>query len=230
MASLRKLLPAALVVLAATGCSDRDVAPMTPQPEPEPGFRLTGYVLLNAVLTEETTKNGAEIVRGLRAVRNATGFRVRLQRPDGSVDSTLTAGGRFVFHAEAPGLYRASCWVSATDTVATTDVVLAGADVVFPDTLEVSRSPGLSTYPNPFGASGMGMEGETVTPQRLQFHILRLDGTPVWSTSYEWPGCACPFHTHWVPVDDAGAPVPHGLYWAVVDRDGARYHSLVFHE
>ncbi len=229
MPSLRSLIPAALILLALCGCSSRATGPAPLQPEP-PGYALTGRVRITAVLTAETTKNGAEIVTGHRVVDDASGVRVWLLRPDGSMDSVLTRQGAFEFRAEEPGLYRAFFWVIAPDTVAASDLMLGAADAAFPDTLKVGRSPGLSTYPNPFDADGMGMEGIALDPQQLVFRILATDGTPVWTRTQDWPGASFTFHYHWIGDDDGGHPASHGMYWALVDRDGAHFHSPVFRE
>jgi hypothetical protein len=219
------LTAALLLALGGPGCSDR-VSTTLLAPAQAGRYALTGRVQITGTLAGLL---GPYQPTGTRVVDDATGVRVRITRPDGSTDSVLTVDGAFEFRADAPGLYRASCWVVAPDTVATSDVTLADVDVAFPDTLKLAGSEELDTYPNPFSAvDGLAIEFETQAAQQAELTVLNVSGTPVYTESVN--SVAGFMHHHWHGVEQGGGELPDGLYWLVVRFDGAPRYDPVFKE
>jgi hypothetical protein len=223
MSSARRILLAALVLSTwSAGCADR--TSQTSLVEPQVGrYALSGRVRLVGRLTGSL---GDSI--GTRVMEDATGVRVRLSKPDGSTDSVLTQSGVFEFRVDDPGLYQAAVWV-CPEIVAASQVMVADADTIFPDTLTLGPVSEISTYPNPFPSThGLAIEFTPQSQQHVEVNVLTLAGVLVWSYGADLP--AGFQHIHWAGIDDHGDPVPVGPYWCRVKRDGAHHYNLVFKE
>jgi hypothetical protein len=210
-----------LLACCAGGCSDKTSTSYLVNPGTG-RYALSGQVHLAGETTDDIGTS-----HGPFEVDDASGVRVWLLRPDGLVDSTVTRSGSFVFKVDDVGLYRAFAWVIPFDTVAAANVTVDTTDEVFP-TLEIGHFGNLLTYPNPFGAMGVGIEFTPVDSQRVYIDILDLKSAPVWTYHQDIPPVY--YHVHWIGTDNHDQPTPVGYYWAVARHDGGIHYNLVHKE
>ena len=228
----RRLALAVLVSIpvALAGCGNHGPAapPATatnPPPPPPPG--ISGQVTITARLTD-----AQGTVTGTRAMGDANGVSVHLFKPDGTLDSTLTQAGRYVFPVTVAGTYKVKAWVSPLDTVSTGELSFSPGDSVVAPPLAIASSGDLSTFPNPFpAAEGLAIELNLAGPtQRYELAALNLAGVQVWSYAYD-NGLPGHYHIHWMGIDNAVPtpnPVPNGSYWIRGRFNGRDHYNLVF--
>lgn len=222
---LLAILTSIPVILAGCGNHGPAAPPTTSNNPPPPG--ISGQVTITARLTDA---QGA--VTGTRALVNADGVSVHLFKPDGTLDSTLTQAGRYVFPVSAAGIYRVKAWVSPLDTVSSGDLSFSAGDSLVAPALEIPSSGDLSTFPNPFpAAEGLAIELNLAGPlQRYELVALNLAGVPVWSYAYD-NGLPGHYHIHWMGIDNAVPtpnPVPNGSYWIRGRFNGRDHYNLIF--
>jgi hypothetical protein len=224
--STRRLAAAcSALLISAAGCAER--ASKSIDPVPESGrFTMTGRVRVVSRLSGDAPTDSL----GALVLDDLGGLRVRLQRPDGHVDSTLTLNGGFEFRVDDPGLYVASCALFAAETLATSRVTVVDDHVTFPDTLTILPAGRVWTYPNPFpSAGGLAIETIVTSTQTVGVRVLNVSGSPVRTDSIAGfpPGY---FHFHWVGDDDAHRALPNGMYWVALRLDGTHHVDLVIKE
>lgn len=188
------------------------------EPEPIEGLSLSGRVSLNVVLVSDTGDS-----LGIRTYPEESGVRVYVERPDGSLDSTLTDGGMFHLRGLTNGQHRVwSGPAEARSAIATYTLTGVSADL---GTIEVEPIGKLRNPPNPFEYShGTGVEWDLATEERVEVRIFAPSATLVWSYGYVAPP---PFvHVHWIGTDQNNNPLPPGPYWATAYYDG-QWHSRV---
>lgn len=222
MSSTRKLAGAACALfLMLSGCADKTSRTYLVQPGPGE-FAITGRVRAMARLAGDQAADSL----GVQAFDDVSGLRVRLTRPDGAIDSTLTRDGAYEFRVDQTGAYRVSCALFASETLAVQPAIVTSGDVSVP-LLTLLPEGVVVTYPNPFD-SNVGVAVECTNPrlQTVGFEALTVSGVAVRTDSIaNYP--AGYFHYHWVGLDDAAQSVPNGMYWVAVRLDGLHHADLV---
>jgi hypothetical protein len=193
-------------------------APATTDTSPK---AISGTVQLTARLYDELGKPTGE-----RTVADADGVRVRLHRPGGSTDATVTQRGRYAFAAGPAGRYGAS-WALVPETEVTTlEVQVEAAAPGDLGMLTLGPFGDVRTYPNPIGATGLSIEFDGSSGEQVEVTAYTVAGERVWRHTQE--GVQGLNHIHWMATNDSRTPVPAGAYWVVARGAGRHHYNLVF--
>jgi hypothetical protein len=204
-----------LLACATAACSDTAMDP------PEPHGSLSGHVVLRGRQTDDTGAVVAEVT-----VPDVDGLAVLLRGGDGSRRQTPTTAGRYEFDALPPGAYVATAGADSAADVSSAPTMVTTSAVTVPGELALDSTAGVTTYPNPFrGVPGLAIEFTTRAAGPAVVEVITPAGAVAWRYTYN--PVAGYQHIHWIGIDNQSQPVPNGLYWVIIRRDGHSDYSLV---
>lgn len=222
---MRRLPVLALSVLVGTalGCGDHgDKGPNDPPPTAN-GTTISGRVRLEGELWTHGSNS-----EGRRIVESADSVLVELYRGATLIGSERTRQGMFTFEELADGSYRLEARVTPFFRVEQEiEVPLASGA----ETIELTLAPfgGLANPPNPFDATGTGLEGLAATADTIFYRVYTPGGRLVYR--YDQPDYPAGFfHIHWIGTNTANVVQPRGTYWACVLVDRTWRVNLLFFE